>query len=59
MHQEGRAAVNQSVEFPTGPEVGELLPDFTLPDQHGRPVTLSQARGGRQALVIFYRSVSW
>ena len=31
-----------------------LAPDFTLPDQHGRPVTLSDLRG-RKAVLIFYR----
>jgi thioredoxin-dependent peroxiredoxin len=32
---------------------GELAPDFTLPDQDGRPVTLSDLRG-RPVLVYFY-----
>jgi hypothetical protein len=31
-----------------------LAPDFTLSDQHGRPVTLSDLRGGNVVLV-FYR----
>ena len=25
---------------------GTVAPDFTLPDQHGNPVTLSELRGG-------------
>jgi len=31
-----------------------LAPDFTLTDQHGRPLTLSDLRG-RKAVLIFYR----
>ena len=31
-----------------------LAPDFTLTDQHGRPVTLSDLRG-RNAVLVFYR----
>lgn len=46
-------------EFPTGPEVGERLPDFTLPDQHGRPVNITAARDGGRALVVFHRSARW
>ncbi|HET8615461.1 MAG TPA: peroxiredoxin [Actinomycetales bacterium] len=36
------------------PEVGSAAPDFTLPDQHGAPTTLSSLRGHRAALVVFY-----
>ncbi len=49
----------QDNNFPTGPEVGSVLPDFTLPDQHGRAVNLTAARGGRRALVVFHRSARW
>jgi thioredoxin-dependent peroxiredoxin len=34
-------------------EPGQTAPDFTLPDQHGRPVTLSSLRG-RKVIVYFY-----
>lgn len=50
---------NPEGAFPTGPALGEVFPDFTLPDQHGDPVTLSDARGGERALVLFYRSARW
>lgn len=33
--------------------VGELAPDFTLRDNHGTPVTLSQLRGKNVLLVFF------
>ena len=46
-------------DFPTGPEVGEVLSDFTLLDQHGEPVNLTTARAGRRALVVFHRSARW
>ncbi len=45
--------------FPTGPAVGELVPDFVLPDQHGSPVRFSTVRGTGQALILFHRSASW
>ena len=35
------------------PEVGELAPDFTLPDQDKQPVTLSELRG-RPVMLVFY-----
>jgi thiol-disulfide isomerase/thioredoxin len=31
------------------------VPDAGLLDAHGQPVTLSAARGGRPAVVVFYR----
>ena len=36
------------------PAIGSVAPDFTLPDQHGAPTTLSSLRGERAALVVFY-----
>ena len=34
------------------PQIGEPAPDFTLPDQHGNPVTLSALRG--QTVVLYF-----
>ena len=45
--------------FSKGPETGKKLPDFTLPDQHGKAVTFSEARAGKKALVMFHRSAQW
>jgi peroxiredoxin len=42
-----------------GPKLGERFPDLRLPDQHGRTVDLHEARAGRPAAVVFYRSASW
>jgi hypothetical protein len=44
---------------PTGPEVGDRLPDFTLPDAFGKPVHFDEHRGGAKAVVVFYRSAVW
>jgi peroxiredoxin Q/BCP len=33
-------------------DVGDTAPDFTLPDQHGEPVTLSELRG--QNVVLYF-----
>jgi peroxiredoxin len=42
-----------------GPAVGELFPNFELPDADERPVGLHSWRNGRRALVVFYRSAAW
>ncbi len=46
-------------EFLTGPEVGERLPEFSLPNQNGELVDFHQDRGDSKAIVVFYRSVVW
>ena len=53
----GRVGLPQG--HPTGPEVGERLPDFRLPDQHGRSLDFHEDRGRAKAAVVFYRSVVW
>jgi len=35
--------------------VGETAPDFTLEDQNGRKVTLSESRGKNPVVLVFYR----
>jgi hypothetical protein len=44
---------------PTGPEVGERLPDFALPDARGQQVDYHASRGGAKSVVVFYRSAVW
>lgn len=34
--------------------IGELAPDFTLTNQHGEPVTLSEFRGLKPVVLVFY-----
>lgn len=43
----------------TGPEIGERLPDFELPDANGVPLNFHRDRGGRKAVLVFYRSAIW
>jgi peroxiredoxin len=45
--------------FPTGPAIGDVFPDFTLPGQDGQPVMFSPARGGKRAMVVVFRSAAW
>jgi len=35
--------------------VGDPAPDFTLEDENGKPVTLSQFRGKSSVILVFYR----
>ena len=49
----------EAVDHPTGPDVGERLPDITLPDQTGAKVNIETARGEGRALVVFHRSLRW
>ena len=46
-------------DFPSGPAIGEPVPDFTLPDQFGNSIRFSDVGVGNQALILFYRSASW
>ena len=38
----------------TAVKVGDLAPDFTLPDQTGKPVRLSDLRGKKNVVLAFY-----
>jgi hypothetical protein len=42
-----------------GPKVGERVPDFSLPDQHGTTRTLQSTFGPKGAVLVFYRSADW
>ena len=35
-------------------EVGQEAPDFTIPNHHGEPFTLSSMRGKKNVVLIFY-----
>ena len=42
-----------------GPQVGERVPDFSLPDQTGRVWTRDSILGPNGAILLFYRSANW
>jgi peroxiredoxin len=42
-----------------GPQVGQRVPDFTLPDQEGRDRSLQSIMGPRGAMIVFVRSADW
>jgi hypothetical protein len=42
-----------------GPQVGQRVPDFSLPDQTGRVRTLDSIMGPRGAMLVFLRSADW
>ena len=45
--------------IPTGPAVGETVPDFRLADQNGAFQTLHSIMGAKGAMLVFYRSADW
>jgi hypothetical protein len=46
-------------DFPTGPAVGERLPEIVAADHRGHLIDVHGDRGGRPAVVVFYRSAVW
>ncbi len=42
-----------------GPQVGERVPDFSLPDQNGDLWTLNSIMGPNGAMLLFHRSADW
>lgn len=46
-------------DFPTGPEIGAVLPDVAAPDQSGDLIDVHAHRGRRPAVVNFFRSAVW
>ena len=42
-----------------GPQVGEKVPDFSLPDQHGQTRTLASLMGAKGLVLVFNRSADW
>ena len=43
----------------TGPEVGQKIPPFHLPDQNGRMQDLKSVIGPKGAMVVMFRSADW
>jgi len=42
-----------------GPQVGEQVPEFSLPDQNGQMRTLESISGPMGAMLLFHRSADW
>lgn len=42
-----------------GPQVGEMVPEFSLPDQNGEIWTRESIMGPRGAMLVFIRSADW
>ena len=42
-----------------GPQVGEQVPEFSLPDQNGQVQTLGSILGPKGAILLFHRSADW
>jgi hypothetical protein len=45
--------------YATGPEPGQRIPEFTLPDQDGAARSLPNLAGPNGLLLVFYRSADW
>ena len=42
-----------------GPQVGDTVPEFNLPDQNGQMRTLESIKGPNGAMLLFHRSADW
>ena len=49
----------QNEGFASGPEIGQNVPDFELPDQNGKSWKLAQLMGAKGLLLVFERSADW
>ena len=52
-------AAEPAAPVTAGPALGARIPDFTLPDQDGRPRTFASLAGPRGLVLNFNRSVVW
>ena len=50
---------NPEGDFPTGPDVGEPMPDVRCRTADGTEIDLHAHRAGRPAAFVFYRSAVW
>jgi hypothetical protein len=42
-----------------GPQVGDTVPDFSLPDQNGQIQTRESIMGPNGVILLFHRSADW
>ena len=45
--------------YATGPEPGQRIPDFTLPDENGVVRSMADLTGRNGLLLVFHRSADW
>jgi hypothetical protein len=45
--------------YATGPDPGERIPDFELPDQNGVSRSMADLSGPNGLLLVFHRSADW
>ena len=55
----GRFVAAQNDGYRTGPQIGERVPEFALPDQHGKVRALQDLAGPDGLLLVFSRSADW
>ena len=46
-------------EYATGPNVGQSIPAFSLPDQNGVAQSLARLIGTNGLVLVFHRSADW
>ena len=57
--EDGGALYAQDSASQSGPEVGDKIPSFSLPDQNGRIQDFGSLAGPNGLLILFYRSADW
>ena len=45
--------------IPTGPAIGEKVPFFRAPDQHGEMQDFNSILGPKGAMIVIFRSADW
>ena len=50
---------DQNSGLKSGPEIGEKIPNFNLPDQNGRMHDFASIAGPNGAVILFHRSADW
>ena len=51
--------IDTGLGFSSGPNVGEKIPVFSLPDQNGNIKSVNDLIGENGAIINFHRSASW
>lgn len=54
------SAQREAIDLSTrGPQVGESIPEFSLPDQNGKVWTQDSILGPNGMMLVFVRSADW